>query len=199
MIDPPERSAERDAAIDQCLPLVGALGWSRSALLRGAGDGAALLFPGGTADLVEAYVDLMDRRMVAAAAQEIESQRLSQRVRTLIATRLALASGQKAAARRAAAFLAQPGRALLAARCTARTVDAIWHAAGDRAADFSWYTKRGILAGVYVSTLLFWMNDSTSEEAALAFLDRRLAGVARIGKLRARLGGMWPKSAPARP
>ena len=40
--------------------------------------------------------------------------------------------------------------------CTARTVDAIWHAAGDRSADFSWYTKRAILAAVYTATVLYW-------------------------------------------
>ncbi len=43
----------------------------------------------------------------------------------------------------------------------ARTVDAIWHAAGDRSADWSWYSKRAILAGVYGATLLFWLRDDS--------------------------------------
>jgi ubiquinone biosynthesis protein COQ9 len=69
----------------------------------------------------------------------------------------------------------------------ARSVDAIWYAAGDTSADFSWYTKRCILTGVYTATLLFWLRDSSEEDAAtLAFLDRRLAGVGRIGALRRR-------------
>ena len=185
MIAPPERSAERDEAIDQVLPYVADLGWTRAALRRAAG--ADLLFPGGPVDLVEAYIDLMDRRMVARAAPELERQRLSQRVRTLIATRLALASGQKVAARRAALVLALPVNAAVAARCMARTVDAIWHAAGDNSSDFSWYTKRALLAAVYAATMLNWMNEATNDEAALAFLDRRLADVGRIGKLRGRI------------
>jgi ubiquinone biosynthesis protein COQ9 len=187
LIAPPERSAERDAALDQMLPHVADLGWSRSALRRAAGVEADLFFPGGTADMVEAYVDLMDRRMVEHATPLLAAQRLTQRVRTLIATRLALASGHKVAARRAALVLALPVNAALAARCIARTVDAIWHAAGDTSADFSWYTKRAILAAVYTSTMLNWMNEATTEEEALAFLDRRLADVGRIGKLRARV------------
>jgi ubiquinone biosynthesis protein COQ9 len=66
-------------------------------------------------------------------------------------------------------------------------VDAIWHAAGDRSADFSWYTKRAILAAVYSATVLYWLRDASEEdEATLAFLDRRLAGVGRIGRLRGR-------------
>jgi ubiquinone biosynthesis protein COQ9 len=187
MIAPPERSAERDAALDQILPHVADLGWTRGALRRAAGPDADLLFPGGAADMVQSYIDLMDRRMVEQAAPHLPAQRLTQRVRTLIATRLALAAGQKVPARRAAFLLALPVNAALAARCTARTVDAIWHAAGDTSADFSWYTKRAILAAVYTATMLNWMNEATTEEAALAFLDRRLADVGRIGKLRARV------------
>ena len=83
--------------------------------------------------------------------------------------------------------LALPGNTKAAAVTMARTVDAIWHAAGDRSADFSWYTKRAILASVYSATLLFWLGDRSADGAAtLAFLDRRLAGVARIGKLQRR-------------
>ena len=66
-------------------------------------------------------------------------------------------------------------------------MDAIWRGAGDSSADFSWYTKRAILASVYGLTLLYWLRDTSDEdEATLAFLDRRLAGVGRIGKLRGR-------------
>ena len=62
-----------------------------------------------------------------------------------------------------------------------RTVDAIWHAAGDRSTDFAWYTKRGVLTAVYSSTLLFWLRDGSEDDAAtLAFLDRRMAGIAWI-------------------
>ena len=189
MITPPERSDARDAAIDAVLPLVAERGWTLAALRQAAGSNAELLFPGGPADMVETYIDLMDRRMVAAAAPVLATQRLSQRVRTLVAARLALAHPYRPAVRRAAFLLAHPSNALLSARCTARTVDAIWYAAGDTSADFSWYTKRAILAAVYSATLLYWLNDATTEAAALAFLDRRLAGVARIGKLRARLTG----------
>ena len=85
---------------------------------------------------------------------------------------------------------AHPLHAPLAARCVARSVDAIWHAAGDASADFSWYTKRAILAAVWTSTLLFWLTDHSEDDAAtLAFLDRRLAGVGQIGKLRGRVAG----------
>ena len=150
-------------------------------------DDAELLFPGGTADMIEAFCDWADRRMEAAAATLDPALRLHQRVRAVIALRLKQNRPHKEAIRRALALLALPRNARLAAACTARTVDAIWHAAGDQSADFSWYTKRAILAAVYATTVLFWLRDAGEDDAAtLGFLDRRLAGVGRIGTLRRR-------------
>jgi ubiquinone biosynthesis protein COQ9 len=192
MIAPPERSAERDAASDAVLERVPALGWTMRALraaLRDTGaepDDAELLFPGGGADMVEAFIDLTDRRMEQdAAAAGLADLRIPERVRAVIALRLARNRPHKEAVRRALAVLAWPANAALAARCAGRTVDAIWHAAGDRAADFSWYTKRASLGGIYAATLLYWLRDDTEEDAAtLAFLDRRLEAIGRVGRLR---------------
>jgi ubiquinone biosynthesis protein COQ9 len=192
MMTAPERSPARDAAIDAMLPLVPSLGWTREAARQAAGGQADLLFPGGAPDMVEAYIDLADRRMMEAAAG-IAEPRLSRRVRNLLELRFQQAAPHKEAVRRAAALLANPAHALLATRCTARTVDSIWFAAGDTSADFSWYTKRALLAGVYSATLFYWMSSSATQESTMQFLDRRLAGVARIGKLRARFSK--PKAA----
>jgi ubiquinone biosynthesis protein COQ9 len=195
MIAPPERLAERDAAILAMLPNVPFDGWTKRALRTGiasAGmpaDEADLLFPLGVVDMIETYCDLADRRMEQAAA-ELTETKLTARVRAVIALRLVQNRGDKEAIRRALAILALPGNTRAAARTMARTVDAIWHAAGDRSADFSWYTKRAILTAVYSATLLYWLRDtSDNDEATLAFLDRRLAGVGRIARLRGRIEG----------
>jgi ubiquinone biosynthesis protein COQ9 len=91
------------------------------------------------------------------------------------------------------ALLALPWNAPVSIRCTARTVDSMWHAAGDRSADIAWYTKRASLAAVYAATLAFWLRDDRPETAdALDFLDRRLQGLARIG----RRNGLKEKAPP---
>ena len=192
MIAPPERLPERDVAIQAMLPNVPFDGWSKRALragIRDAGmpmDEADLLFPLGTVDMIETFCDLADRQMEAAAA-DLPQTKLSARVRAVIALRLEQNRPYKEAVRRALAVLALPGNARSAAACTARTVDAIWHAAGDRSADFSWYTKRAILAAIYSATVLYWLRDTSDDDVAtLAFLDRRLAGLGRIGRLRGR-------------
>jgi ubiquinone biosynthesis protein COQ9 len=206
VIAPPERSPERDAAIDALLPNIPFDGWTLKALRTGlkASGGrpadAEILFPGGAPDLIEAFCDLADRRMEEAASRlDLSGLRTPARVRRVIALRLAQNRRHKEAIRRAIAALALPGRARIAARCTARTVDSIWHAAGDRSADFSWYTKRATLTGVYTATLLFWLRDPSEDDSAtLAFLDRRLADVGRITRIRRRLESWLPRSLASR-
>jgi ubiquinone biosynthesis protein COQ9 len=207
MIAPSERSPERDAAIDALAPRVASQGWTSAALRAALADigtdplDAELLFPGGAADMIEAFIDLADRRMEATAAtREMSDLRLPARMRAVIAIRLQQNRPYKEAVRRALAVLSLPRHAALAARCSARTLDAIWHAAGDRSADFSWYTKRATLAAVYAATILFWLRDDGEDHSAtLAFLDRRLEGVGRIGSLRRRLAGIIPRCGPRRP
>ncbi len=198
-MQPIERSPERDAAITAMLPLVPTQGWTLATLRHALTEpeDASLLFPGGIVDVIEAWLDLTDRQMEQAAlGAEISGLGLTKRVRAVVALRFALLRGHREAVRRALAVtVLHPS---LAARTAARTVDSIWYAAGDRSADFSWYTKRALLAGIYSLTLLFWLRDSGDDDAkTLEFLDRRLAGIGRIGKARARLTALFKRSRPA--
>ena len=205
MIRPPERSAERDAAIAAMLSHVPFDGWTYRALRMGLTDlgvpteEAELLFPGGTRDMLEALFDWSDRRMAdGVAGLDLSTQRLPQRVRAVIALRLAQNRPHKEAIRRAVALLTLPLHARLAAVATARTINAMWHAAGDRSADFSWYTKRAILTAVYATTVLYWLRNTSDDDAAtLAFLDRRLADVGQIGAVRRRTETALARLRPA--
>ena len=90
--------------------------------------------------------------------------------------------------RRALSVLALPPHAVLGLRLLYDTVDGIWYAAGDASTDFSFYTKRATLAGVYSATLMYWLEDRSEDFAdTRAFIDRRLADIARLGEARARL------------
>lgn len=202
---PPERLPERDAAILAVLPRIADSGWTMAALraaLEAQGQDpleADLLFPGGAADMVAVFIDLADREMAAIAdLPGFRDQGMTRRVRALVAGRLAWLGPHRAAVRRAAALLALPCHAGLAATSLARTVDAIWALAGDTSTDFSRYSRRATLAAVYGATLLYWLRDHSEDATAtLAFLDRRLAGVGRIGRLRARAAGWLRPTAGA--
>ncbi len=187
--------AARDAALRAMVPLVPRMGWSRAAIaagLAGAGlpaEEAGILFPRGPVSAVDAWLDQADREM-AAAVGDLTGLRTPGRIRALVEARLRLAAPHKEALRRAMALLALPWNAALAVRTGARTANAIWQAAGDRSSDVSWYTRRMSLAAIYGATLAFWLRDDTEDPGpALAFLERRMAGLARLGRCRKRLSG----------
>ena len=63
--------------------------------------------------------------------------------------------------------------------------------AGDTATDWNFYSKRALLAGVYSSTVLFWLNDKSEDfRDTWAFLDRRIADVMKVPKLKGRLSAV---------
>jgi ubiquinone biosynthesis protein COQ9 len=114
--------------------------------------------------------------------------KIRDKVAFAIRLRLEANAAHREAIRQALSFLALPIHAPLAAKCLYRTVDAIWYAVGDRSTDFSFYTRRGLLAGVYAGTVLYWLNDKSEGFAdSWAFLDRRIADVMRIYELRGKL------------
>ena len=62
-------------------------------------------------------------------------------------------------------------------------MDLMWCAAGDTSTDYNWYSKRLILSGVYMSTLMVWLSDESEDDSETwAFLDRRIAGVMKFEK-----------------
>ncbi len=184
---------ERDAALLAALPHVPRLGWTLEAVRAGlaqsggVAEDAAMLFPRGPSELVEAFIAQVDRWMTAdAKAFDMSGLGMSGRVRAVIKLRLARMRPHREAVRLAVGFLALPYQGLRALRVTKGTVDAIWHAAGEKLAGSSRHTKRPILGVVYASTLMIWLRDATPDDAmSLAFLDRRLGDVGRIGKFRA--------------
>ena len=80
--------------------------------------------------------------------------------------RIGAVVAHREAVRRALTYLAQPQHGGRGLKCLYRTVDEMWYAAGDRATDFNFYTKRLTLAGVYSATLLFWLDDASEDSEA---------------------------------
>ncbi len=185
----------QDRILLAALPHVAFDGWTLRSLEYGAVDAGFApsdglrAFPGGMLEAVEHFADLGDRRMAeAVASMNLETMRIRDRIAAAVRARIEAVAPYREAARRATSFLAMPHNAGAALKATYRTVDAIWYAIGDRSADFSFYTKRALLAAVYGSTLLCWLSDeSRDHQDTWAFLDRRIAGVMEIPHARARV------------
>ncbi|HVH81347.1 MAG TPA: COQ9 family protein [Stellaceae bacterium] len=191
----PLAERERDRLIEAMLPDVAFDGWSRAALRVAARQltmpiaEAEALFPGGAPDMVAGFSRWADRRMLDAyEAAPPEAMSTTRRVKQALRLRIEAVAPWREAVRRALSVLAVPPHAMLGTRLVYETVDGIWYAAGDTSTDFSFYTKRATLAGVYAASVLYWLEDRSKDSAdTYGFIDRRLAGVAQFGEARARL------------
>jgi ubiquinone biosynthesis protein COQ9 len=170
-------------------------GWSVAALRHAereldlAPGTAMCLFPREIPDVLAHLEDWANRQMEADwAAAPTGALKVREKVALAMRLRLTALAPYREALRRL------PGHYLVSLRggdLTAsvwRTCDRIWRLAGDTATDFNYYSKRGLLAGVYSATLLYWLrDDSENSTATWVFLDRRLLDVMRIPKLTAPL------------
>lgn len=201
------RQGMRDRLLEAALPHVVFDGWGMTALAAGAADinvpigqiHAVFITP--ERDLLTHFSDWADRRMLARlSGMDLPSKKLRERITAAVRARMEVLSGHEEALRRALGSLALPGNAWAGARDGYRTVDTIWRIVGDEATDFSFYTKRGLLAVVLASTTLFWLDDVSDGHAETwAFLDRRIAEIMKAPELQARAAGFMERlSKPVR-
>jgi ubiquinone biosynthesis protein COQ9 len=185
----------KDALLAALLPEVPFDGWTRAAMQRAAAhvnmDESEFrqLFPRGPRDVVAWFSRWADRETLSALTKHKRpSLRTSERVALGVHTRLEILLPHREAVRRSLSLMALPQNLALGTKLLYETVDTIWHAAGDTATDFNFYTKRVLLAGVYTTTTLYWLDDrSEGTTATEAFLERRLAEIAAIPRLKGTL------------
>lgn len=187
--------SERTAILQAALRHVPFDGWSAKTLETAVSDAgldpamAQRAFPGGPRELADYLATDSDRRMVEAlAARNLDELPVRERIATAVRVRLELLAPHREALRRSLALRLRPDNARHTMRAVYETVDAMWRAAGDTSTDFNFYTKRGLLAGVYGATLLYWLDDESEDFAdTWAFLDRRIENIMQIQRVRGRL------------
>ena len=193
--------ADRDRLADAIMPHVPFDGWTDAAFRAGAADcgidlpRALNAFPGGMAELLAYNHQRNDALMIGAMAKDdAAGGKIRDRITRAVRLRIELVTGQREAIRSGLSFLLLPENAPLGPKLLYGTVDAIWLAIGDKSTDFSFYTKRALLAAVYSATLLYWLNDKSDGQAATwAFLDRRIGEVMKIPQIKGQFRAMFDR------
>lgn len=170
-------------------------GWSDDAVAAAANDlkidadVAALAYPGGAMDMIAAWIETIDAQMVAALPQDVLARMpIRERIRSMVQFRLDAVVGLEEALRRALAIMAMPQNAARSLKTGWHSADIMWRLAGDTATDYNHYTKRTILAGIYGATLAVFVGDDSEGKAdTRAFLGRRIDGVMKFEKAKAKL------------
>ena len=188
-MEDPHRALQR-AILDAALPHIAFDGWSREVLARAAEEAGFsegdvdLAFPGGPAEAVLQHAAFADEEMaLEMQTLDLDAMRTRDKIAIAIRVRLEAQIANREAIRRGLRLLADPRYAPQAARSLAHTVDEIWRLAGDTSTDFNYYSKRGLLAGVYSAALMYWLQDNSEDQhRTWEFLTKRIDEVLRIGQ-----------------
>ena len=189
-------TSPKEQLLDAALMHVPFDGWSQVTFDAAIADSgveptvAHSICPRGAVDLALAYHAQGDAMMLAKLAEaDLDAMKYRDRVAAAVRFRLE-AVNDKEAVRRGTTLFALPMYAADGAKAIWGTADAIWTALGDTSEDVNWYTKRATLSGVYSSTVLYWLGDtSEGHEGTWAFLDRRIDDVMQIEKIKAQVNG----------
>ncbi|HMP56441.1 MAG TPA: COQ9 family protein [Novosphingobium sp.] len=147
---------------------------------KGEGEGEAMA-------MISAWIASVDAAMADRFADgSLAGLPVRERIRSLVQFRLDAIEGKE----EALSIMALPRNAARSLKMGWASADAMWRLAGDVSTDYNHYTKRTILASIYAATLAVFATDRSEGKAdTRAFLDRRLAGVMRFEKAKARLLG----------
>ena len=135
-------------------------------------------------DAIDAHSRLGDRRLKQFVEDDgLEGvEGVKAKLHHLIMQRFEQAQPVKEAIRKAVAQLNMPPNQLRASKATLATCDLLWRLVEGDATDSrstpSFYSKRGLLAGVYVSSLFAWLDDDDPQmEKTSGFVAARLDNV----------------------
>ena len=174
----------REKILDYALDHVTNFGWTRNAISRGAEDAgyagvAEGMFENEGADLVmhfvkQSNINLNLHLQEIVANYPEEKINVNDFIRDAIKFRLQMIIPYISRWPQAMTMLLSPTILPRSTSALGHMVDDIWHLAGDKSADFNWYTKRGILTKLFISTQLYMIRDQSPDfEDTWKFLDRR--------------------------
>lgn len=158
------------------------LGWTDAAMIAGArevGVSPAIVgsFPRKEAALVEYFMDDCLQRLIDIidTREDLKNYIPSQRVAKLVRARLEMHAPYISKWPQALSIQALPLNISTSFKQRAMLMDEIWHAAGDEASDVDWYVKRTVLGGIYSTTELYMLTDTSQDfQETWDFLDGRI-------------------------
>ncbi|KAK8602388.1 hypothetical protein V6N13_057980 [Hibiscus sabdariffa] len=186
-----EYEGEQARVLQASLRHVIRLGWSEEAMIAGAkevGISPSIVgsFPRKEAALVEFFMDDCLQRLIDRidSGEELQNLTPSQCIYKLVRIRLEMQAPYISKWPQALSIQAHPLNVSTSFKQRAMLIDEIWHAAGDETSDLDWYVKRTVLGGIYSTTEIYMLTDSSPEfRDTWLFLDNRVKDAFDLKKM----------------
>eukprot|EP01138_Halocafeteria_seosinensis_P002523 gb/GECG01002581.1/.p1 GENE.gb/GECG01002581.1/~~gb/GECG01002581.1/.p1 ORF type:complete len:152 (+),score=8.21 gb/GECG01002581.1/:1-456(+) len=126
------------------------------------------MFPNGAFDLIDHVMQQANLKVShhledLALKEELHELPVNIRIREGIKTRIQYLSQFRDVWPQAMAQGLYPEYLATTAMRLAHVADEIWHQAGDHSTDVNWYTRRGFLVGVIISSELHMLSDTSAD------------------------------------
>ncbi|XP_044290139.1 ubiquinone biosynthesis protein COQ9, mitochondrial isoform X2 [Varanus komodoensis] len=177
------------------LEFVPALGWTPDAIAEGAKSlglsvAAAGLFHNDGSELVLHFVsrcnsrlsELLEEQEKLVQLGQAEKKKTDQFLKDALEARLRMLIPYIEKWPQAISILLLPHNIPASLNLLSSMVDDVWHYAGDQSTDINWYTRRTVLAGIYNTTELVMIQDSSPDfEDTWSFLQNRITDAMNVG------------------
>ncbi|XP_013889060.1 ubiquinone biosynthesis protein COQ9, mitochondrial [Austrofundulus limnaeus] len=169
-------------------------GWSMEAIAAGAeslglSSASTGMFSNGAGDLVLHFIAQCNANLTEILADQhnqvqqgqVEPKKTAEFLKDAVETRLRMYIPYIEAWPQAMSILLLPHNIPDSLKHLSTMVDDIWYYAGDRSTDMNWYTKRAALTGIFNTTELVMLQDSSPDfEDTWKFLDNRIQDVVNM-------------------
>ncbi|XP_071391542.1 ubiquinone biosynthesis protein COQ9, mitochondrial [Centroberyx affinis] len=169
-------------------------GWSMEAIAAGAetlglSSASTGMFHNGAGDLVLHFIAQCNSQLTEILAEQHNQVQLGQAepketadfLRDAVETRLRMHIPYIETWPQAMSILLLPHNIPDSLKHLSTLVDDMWYYAGDRSTDLNWYTKRAALTGIYNTTELVMVQDSSPDfQDTWNFLDNRIQDVVNM-------------------
>ena len=145
------------------------------------------LFPEGYLSIIQMYLDEIDEVMTKESEKiNLIRLKIHERIRELCILRLNIMAKEKDLISKTFLHLLLPNNYKFSSKNLYRTVDQIWFLAGDNSTDFNFYSKRIILASIYTSTMIHFINNDNMD-GTIFLLNKLLRKVSKIPKIKSNI------------
>ncbi|KAK9517216.1 hypothetical protein VZT92_025102 [Zoarces viviparus] len=169
-------------------------GWSMEAIAAaaetlGLSSASTGMFYNGAGDLVLHFIAQCNNQLTEILAEQHNQVQLGQAepkktadfLRDAVETRLRMHIPYMESWPQAMSILLLPHNIPDSLKHLSTLVDDMWYYAGDRSTDMNWYTKRAALTGIYNTTELVMLQDSSPDfQDTWNFLDNRIQDVVNM-------------------
>lgn len=146
-----------------------------------------LLFPNGQTQLVQEFENWLDTEMLTTLEKIEKPKKIREQIALALETRIINLVPKNVILKNSSFFLV-PTNILAGNESACQTCDLIWKYAGDKSTDFNYYTKRGLLLPVYLSTKTFYVADNSRDhEKTKEFIKNALDNIINIASFKNRV------------